>query len=195
MNLKDFKNSTLNGAYQNEDVLWHQHSNKLLIELMKYFVSTTPVIDIGCGHNWYANVLKVLGYSAIGVDRTWFPGVDEILDITIPLKESIEKRFIDGAPEKWNVLSLEVGEHIPSNLSENYLNNVCDFGGDILLSWAVPGQAGIGHINCQPNEWVISKMWDRGYKIDYDKTKALRMSVAACHCSWFQNTLMYFTKK
>ena len=195
MNLKDFKNSTLNGAYQNEDVLWHQHSNKLLIELMKYYPSTTPVIDIGCGHNWYANVLKVLGYSAIGVDKTWFPGVDAILDITIPLKESIEKRFIDGAPEKWNVLSLEVGEHIPSNLSSNYLNNVCDFGGDILLSWAVPGQAGIGHINCRPNEWVINEMWERGYKIDTHKTQLLRGAVANCHCSWFQNTLMYFTKK
>lgn len=186
------KNVSTNGAYQNEDVLWHQHSNKLLIELMKYFISTTPVIDIGCGHNWYANVLKVLGYSALGVDRTWFPGVDVILDITNLVKESIDKRFIDGAPAKWNVLSLEVGEHIPAELAGKYLDNVCNFGGDVCMSWAVKGQKGIGHINCQNNDWVINEMYQRGYVLNHAKTAALRHAVRDCHCSWFVHTLMYF---
>jgi len=183
------KNVGTNGGYQNEDVLWHQHSNHLLIELMKHFPKEVPVIDLGCGHNWYSNTLKFLGWDSLGVDSVKLQGVDVEGDIT-----SGQIQGIFGA-KKRNVLSLEVGEHIPAELADGYLDNVCMFGGDVLLSWAVKGQAGIGHINCQDNEWVIEQMYKRGYKIDPARTESLRTSVAACHCSWFKNTLMYFILK
>ena len=40
----------LNGGYDNEGVIWHQHSNHLLIKLMELLLKETPIIDIGCGH-------------------------------------------------------------------------------------------------------------------------------------------------
>jgi hypothetical protein len=60
------------------------------------------------------------------------------------------------------------------------------------MSWAVPGQAGIGHINCRSNEWVIEQMAKRGYRFNEERTASLREAVKNCHCSWFRNTLMYF---
>jgi len=195
MNNTAEKNIGLNGAYQQDDVIWHQHSNKLLVELLNHFTKEVPIIDLGCGHNWYANTLKVLGYRAIGVDNAWYPSLDARVDITIPIKPFIQVPIINSIPEKWNVLSLEVGEHIPSELAAGYLDNVCSFGGDVCMSWAVKGQPGIGHINCQDNFWVISEMNNRGYAIDHIKTACLRHAVRDCHCSWFTNTLMYFTKQ
>ncbi|HXP51386.1 MAG TPA: hypothetical protein VN922_15625, partial [Bacteroidia bacterium] len=60
------KNLATNGGYQNEDVVWHQHSNKLMVKILEYFPKDIPVIDLGCGHNWYCGVLQHLGYDATG---------------------------------------------------------------------------------------------------------------------------------
>ena len=51
--------------------------------------------------------------------------------------------------------SLEVAEHIPLENEEAYLDNcckLCEIG--CILSWALPGQGGLGHVNEQPNEYV-----------------------------------------
>lgn len=193
-----------NGAYGEEGVIWHTHSNKLMVEMLKLFPKKVPVIDLGCGHNWYVTVFDYLGYDAVGVDAVDLKSKLFIKhDITKPIYISVN----DGAeylvwskdpeeliPYKHNVISLEVGEHIPSHLSIGYLDNVCRFNGDIIMSWALPDQPGIGHINCQPLEWVTEKMKLRGYHLEFSKTHQLRNAVAGCHCSWFQNTLMYFTR-
>lgn len=173
----------INGGYDLEGVVWHQHSNMLMKKILEYFSKDISVIDIGCGHNFYVSVLNYAGYNAIGCDmvdlgsKYFFQA-----DITKPI--TVDKYR--------NVISLEVGEHVPENKSNEYLNNITRFGGDVLLSWAVPGQDGIGHINCQSNEWVIAQMNDRGYSIDLVKTMELRSAVNSCHCNWFRNTIMYF---
>lgn len=177
------------GEYDIEGVIWHQHSNYLMIEIMKHFEKKTPVLDIGCGHNWYVSVLNFVGYKAIGCDMV---DLDSKKFFVQDVTEPILARLFPH--KKINVLSLEVGEHIPAHLAFGYFNNLTKFGGDIIMSWAVPGQAGVGHINCQPAEWVCDKMGLRGYTLDTKKTKQLRESVAHCHCAWFRNTLMYFTK-
>ena len=154
-------------------------------EILKLFPKEIPVIDIGCGHNFYVSVLNYAGYDALGFDGEFLGSrYASVWDVTKPM------RFF--ADNNKNVLSFEVGEHIPAELADEYLDNLCHFNGNVLMSWAVPGQAGIGHINCQPNEWVIAQMEKRGKKFNKKITTQLRSAVAGCHCSWFQNTLMYF---
>lgn len=177
-------NENTNGGYDAEGVIWHQHSNKLLVKILEYFSKDVPVMDIGCGHNFYVTVLNYLKYQAIGFDMVDLGSYYfRKQDVTKPLPK---------LDIKTNVISLEVGEHIPSELAEGYLNNVAGQGGDVIMSWATPGQLGIGHINCQSNEWVISEMKKRGYLLDSILTDQLRKAVKDCHCSWFVNTLMYF---
>ncbi len=175
-----------NGGYDLEGVIWHQHSNRLLIEIMKHFSKDVPVLDIGCGHNFYVSILEYSGYKACGYDL-----VDLGSNHFIKKDISKEEAFGD-IPINRNIISLEVGEHIPLELAHNYLNNITHFEGHIIMSWAIPGQAGIGHINCQSNEWVIQQMLSRGYKLDLEKTLSLRRAVTDCHCTWFYTTLMYF---
>ena len=174
-----------NGGYEAEGVIWHQHSNRLLKKIIEYFPNNIPVTDIGCGHNFYISILRYLGNkNAWGVDLVDLGSRYFVTqDVTEPVVE------ID---EISNVISLEVGEHIPEELASNYLDNITAFKGDVIMSWAIPGQEGIGHINCQTNDWVISEMKARGYEIDVERTAELRGAVYDCHCSWFKNTLFYF---
>lgn len=199
-----------NGAYDLEGVIWHQHSNKLMKAILELWKKEDlPVVDIGCGHNFYVSVFKYAGYAAVGVDLVdlgskHFFKVDItrpfLIDVTYPstyiYKDEIAISHYQGSTKTWkhNVLSLEVGEHIPSEKSDIYIDNIVAIanGGDVILSWAMPGQAGHGHINCQTNEWVRERMAERGYSLDANRTAFLRGSVDGCHCSWFLNTLMYF---
>lgn len=177
---------TNNGGYQLQDIVWHQHSNILMVEILKLFPKHIPISDLGCGHNWYVGVLAAFGYKAFGID------IIDINQSQLFFKRDITELWDLSNIKPTNVISLEVGEHIPFKLSHTYLDNLCKHKGEILLSWAIPGQPGIGHINCQTNDWVCTEMLKRGYMIDDEITMRLRDAVKTCHCSWFQNTLMYF---
>lgn len=183
----------MNGAYDLEGVIWHQHSNRLMKAILELWDTGTEIVDLGCGHNFYVSVLKYAGYHAVGVDMVDLGSKHFILeDVTLPnLRETLwdQLKLVLG---RKNVLSLEVGEHIPHAMADTYLDNLTDFGGDVLMSWALPGQAGVGHINCQSLHWVMEKMNARGYEIDWQTSHNLRQAVVGDHCSWFQHTLMYF---
>lgn len=189
-----------NGAYDLQGCIWHTHSNRLLIKIMELWPNKQDaIVDLGCGHNFYTNVLKLDGRSAIGIDAVPMNGVDLVADITnlkITRKENGYVIIDFGKKEVWwlnaKVISLECGEHVPYEKCFAYLDNVTAFGGDIIMSWAVPGQAGHGHINCQSNLWVISQMSQRGYSLDAKLTDELREAVKDCSCTWFKNTIMYF---
>ena len=59
----------------------------------------------------------------------------------------------------------------------------------VVMSWAVEGQEGIGHINCRNNDYVEGRMASLGFQLDYDKTIQLR-TVASL--PWFKFTVMVF---
>jgi tryptophanyl-tRNA synthetase len=91
------------------------------------------------------------------------------------------------------VLSLEVGEHIPKEYESVFIDNVCSHTNNLLIiSWAVVGQGGDGHINCQNNEYVINQIESRGLLYNPLKSKELRESATI---GWFKNTIMVFYKK
>ena len=88
-------------------------------------------------------------------------------------------------------MSLEVGEHIPREHEQTFLDNVCRYANElIVLSWAVEGQAGLGHVNCRNNDYIVEQMRQRGYVLD-DTTSKLR---EAAQVPWFKDTLMVFRK-
>ena len=176
-----------NGGYDLEGVIWHQFSNRLVLAVMDLFSKDIPVIDFGCGMNFYVKVLNYAGYRAIGVDAVDLGNKDFI-------QADLTKQFdaIPFSAAKVNVISLEVAEHLPPTYTDQFLDTLTKWNGDVLLSWAIPGQAGIGHINNQSNPYVIEKMAMRGYLINFQKTNNLRKAVTGCRCDWFLKTLMYF---
>lgn len=90
------------------------------------------------------------------------------------------------------VLSLEVGEHIPAEYERVFVENLHRHNRDgIILSWAVPGQGGFGHVNEKPNEDVIEMVCGYGYRHNRAVSTWLR---EVSTLRWFQNTLMLFER-
>jgi hypothetical protein len=88
------------------------------------------------------------------------------------------------------VLSLEVGEHIPKQYEDIFINNICKHSNKlIIISWAIIGQAGDGHVNCQNNDYIISKITEQKFEYCPTHTNFLRHNSSLF---WFKNTIMVF---
>jgi hypothetical protein len=96
----------------------------------------------------------------------------------------------------YNTICLEVGEHIPKQYESIFLDNITSLTTNkIILSWAVVGQGGDGHVNCMNNDEVILKMNELGFNYLEDDSISARNSVSYKIAPWFLNTIMIFQKK
>jgi len=77
------------------------------------------------------------------------------------------------------VYSVEVGEHIPKEFEDVFINNlVWAAEKGIVLTWAHIGQGGDGHVNCQNRDYIIKKFKDRGFEIDASEVERMKPSAA-----------------
>jgi hypothetical protein len=178
------------GIWDVSEAIWeHVHSLALAVGLKDILDISIPVHDFGCGVGFYSEFLKKRGFTVLSYEGT--PGIEDI-GLTkniaqIDLTKSIDIVFTG------QVISLEVGEHIPPIFEDIYIQNitkVCDK--KLILSWGIPGQGGFGHVNCQSNEYIIKKIEAKGFR--YNKGESLYLRDHASNCSWFENTLMVFDR-
>ena len=98
----------------------------------------------------------------------------------------------DRAPFDW-VVSVEVGEHIPGENANMFLDNLvssADLG--VILTWAVRGQGGRWHVNELDNAEVVKLMENRGLKYQMEESMRMRRNVEKL--AWLRNTIMLFTR-
>lgn len=155
---------------------------KSIIDLSKK-ANCNTAIDFGCGNGFYTKAMNEAGLHCVGLDGN--PHTSSIPMCTVcdfSQKISVNKYDL--------VLSLEVGEHIPKDYEEVFLDNLAAACKKIMIiSWAIPGQEGVGHVNCQPNNYVIQEVEKRGFIYDNDATQELRNNIEHWY---FGNTLMVF---
>lgn len=175
MNSK-FDNSNYNDKYYG----WFDKNTRTYItETMSWFIDTykpESIIDFGCGIGAYLEVglkkglKKIKGYDINGeiLKKYTNPKIFdyvEYIDCTEPIKTN-EKYFCS--------ISIETGEHIETNKSDNLVKNITDATSDkgyVLFSAAKPGQNGTGHINCQPKIFWIKKFNNYNFFVDEKMTK------------------------
>lgn len=162
-------------------------------------MNLTSVTDLGAGSGAYSMYLKHRlkrdnvqccdGNPAI-VDTSY--GLCSVCDLTTPQRDTKPSDL---------VFSLEVAEHIPQDKEMSLLNNIQSRSTQLLvLSWAIPGQVGNGHVNCRSNEYVIQKMEEAGFAYCKGMTASIRDTVSSPTCIWqwnskmFRNSLMAFKK-
>lgn len=180
------------GYWNGKDAhIHHAHSEELAKKIIDYLKNDrkTRVWDLGCGMGFYLNELKKAGFKdLVGLegDIPQKAIFDKILryDITNPIRSL----------PKGNVICLEVLEHIPAVFTERVLKNIQYLCSDkLILSWAVRGQAGVGHVNCLNNPEVIDLFEKRGFGLLEKETENFR-SVIGNTTPWFKNTLLIFQK-
>lgn len=179
------------GFWETTDGTGHIHDRALSNALTQYLLDTkaTTVVDFGCGMGDYAKDFKSAGLKVEAYDgnpntEKMTDGIGKVLDLSRPFY--LKKKF-DA------VISLEVGEHIPAEFETLFLDNICKHvRNTLIISWAVEGQGGSGHVNCKNNDYIINQVQERGFKYNLEASEALRKS--ATNASWFSYTLMIFDK-
>lgn len=166
----------------------HKHDKGLLDEILKLY-SPTRIADLGCGDGWYCKQIKnsyknIIVYGFEGSFDMVKHGVyEEIFNMDLSEPQTIGDKYD-------LVLCLEVGEHIPKEFEQNFLDNVKNFSSkDLILSWALPKQGGRGHVNELPLDYVKTEMIKRGFIVNEEKTQSLR---SAATLKWLKNTVVAY---
>lgn len=134
-----------------------------IIPILQKLVQPGSVLDVGCGTGSWLSVFKELGTEEVfGIDGDYVD-VDMLhipqqnfmsYDLTSSL--NLHKQFD-------LVISLEVGEHLPSSHAKAFVQSLVRHSSLVLFSAAIPYQGGKNHINEQwPDYWARLFM-DEGY--------------------------------
>ena len=170
----------------------HQHDFLLVAAIATIYKPPSRAADLGCGDGWYCSMLKKYGWPEVnGYEGT--PNITELGVYDDILTVDLTKlRFVDINYSF--VLCLEVGEHIPKVHEQTFIDNIDRYASkDLVLSWGVPGQySASGHVNNQPNEYIIEEFIKKGFNFNDKSTRYLRQ-----HCSLrhFRNTVMVFARR
>ncbi len=191
MNTKHrFNIDKTSGAWDGDIVNKHYHDNNLCQSLINIFKQNNikNVLDLGCGIGKYSkafidNNIVCNCYDGHPDTNLLTNNLCDTIDLSKPI--SLKKTYDC-------VLSLEVGEHIPQIYENNFINNIVNHSHNlIIISWAVPGQPGDGHVNCKTNDYIIDRIEKYNFYFNETMTQTLRG-----HSSlwWFKNTIMFFQK-
>ena len=147
------------------------------------------VADFGCGMGDYVRLLQAYHIDCIGLDGN--PDTERLthgLGMTLDFTQKMEIHKVFD----W-VISLEVGEHIPPEYETIFLENLDKHNiKGIILSWAVQGQGGYGHVNEQNNSVIKAKLAHMGYTNDLEAENQMRKEASLW---WFKKSLMVFRKE
>lgn len=181
------------GYWEDKEKLYHVRCEPLCDWIINYLKDSKDknLYDFGCGNGQYSQKIHAAGFSKV----TGFEGkvpafrdFDNIKqqDLTVPFTLS----------EPGNCIFLEVAEHIPSQYEHIMLNNISNACDDkLIMSWAVRGQAGWGHVNCLNNDEAISKISKHGFVYLPDETVSVRQAIPDNDpYIWFKTTTLIFKK-
>ena len=182
--LKDEVSPT--GAWRNGLFSFYFFDEMAAAALVDLFRGVT-VVDLGCGDGSYVRYLNGHGVVAHGVD-----GNPSVLH-NEPTGHFHQHDLSTPVPARadWG-LSFEVGEHIPAEFESVFLDNLANTGTTgLVVSWAVEGDAGVGHVNCRSEEYVRDQLEKRGLVFDEDATWRFR---AAARLPYLRRKAMVFRK-
>ena len=163
----------------------HVHDPSLANWILNYLQNDKDkqLIDFGCGFGDYLKNLHNNGFTNLhgfeGEVRKGSPKFIKNWDLSNPIKNY--KNYDHLKNNAYNTICLD-------NITSLTTNK-------IILSWAIIGQLGDGHVNCMNNDEVISKMNELGFDYLEDDSVSARNSVSPRIASWFLKTIMIFQKK
>lgn len=174
---------------ENDD---HEHFfSPELSKIINYYCKMNKVrtvYDFGCGTGEY---LQALADKYPDVKGTGFEGSQTDRIFKSIVAQDLSKPFQLTPADL--AISIEVGEHIPKEFEQTFIDNISNNSSKhLIISWAIEGQGGLGHINCQNNDYIINQFEARGWKFNSELSYDLRDTFPKD--IWLKNTLMIFGK-
>jgi len=165
-------------------------TDEYLVTALSNFLRDKAVGSFGDGPGAYKREIEKLGevrsynaYDGAPYGEETSEGRVKFMDLTVPQY---------GIPMYDWIISLEVAEHIPKEYETIYIDNIvrhCKEG--IIISWAVPGQGGLAHINNRPLEYVIDLMKFHGFTHDILSSRSLQ---EASSFQWLRDNINVFRR-
>lgn len=137
-------------------------SAEVLVPILAGLVpNLTHVVDVGCGEGWWCKQFELIpAVDAVGVDHAdTVPVLGGDQFVRADLRRPLQRLgTFDLA------LCLEVAEHLPAERAPGLVADLCALAPVVAFSAAIPGQGGVGHVNCQwPGYWD-DLFADQGYR-------------------------------
>jgi SAM-dependent methyltransferase len=126
-----------------------------IVPLVTELVQPTSVIDVGCGTGAWLAVFKRHGVAErYGVDGAYIDPAQLEIEPSEFLAADLTQPLCIGRQYDLAV-SLEVAEHLPESLANQFVQALTRLAPVVMFSAAVPDQGGEDHINEQwPAYWV-----------------------------------------
>ena len=144
------------------------HLERVTLATFGLFGIPHNFLDVGCGMGQTVDLARRLGIRAQGVELHARPGLQE-WDLRVPMPAI----FPEGADL---VFCWEVAEHLPEESADTLCQTLADQlspGGLLVFTAAIPGQNGLGHINCQIPWYWQDKFLHHGLARNVQATAAL----------------------
>jgi cyclopropane fatty-acyl-phospholipid synthase-like methyltransferase len=173
------------GFWSDDQRHTHITSYKLQQKLLKFYKKNniSTIFDFGCGDGSYVKYLRKNDLHAFGIDRNNTKLFNQNFYIDADLSHPL---YLKTTAEYCQ--SFEVGEHIPFNKMDIFIDNICNHSSKgVIISWALEGQGGDGHINEQENNVIIQAFKKRGFT--YDK------KFYGIFFMYFSDSIMVFQKE
>ena len=162
-----------------------------LAEYISKYMKCDSFIDFGCSTGLYLREiqLKMPTISTTGYEFSK-DAVDNALCKNIVQVDLTNKLEAEKTPNTLG-LCLEVLEHIDEQNSKAVLENIVSMCDKLIFSAAIPGQGGVGHINCRPKIDWIKKFHELGWVVDLDATQhLLNFMKGGYRLGWFISNAM-----
>ena len=130
------------------------------------------VLDVGCGAGYSLQYFIQNGLHGCGIEG-WPAAIT-----ASPVAAHILLHDYTKGPlvpdQAWDLAwSCEFVEHVEEQFAENFLVTFesCRY---VAMTYAVPGQEGFHHVNCQPGEYWIQRLAAHGFEFLETESMALR---------------------
>jgi SAM-dependent methyltransferase len=169
-------------------------SARAMLPLLQEQLNVKSVLDVGCGQGGWLAAWKELGCETVhGIDGDYverdslFVEQDEFTAADLSKPFELESRF-DLAQ------SLEVGEHLPTTSSADFVASIVKHAPIVLFSAAARGQGGDNHVNEQDYDFWRKHFAAHDYvAIDYIRPLILENKEIE---AWYRyNPFLYVSKE
>lgn len=165
-------------------------SSRVVCPIVHGWLRPASLLDVGCGMGAWCKTWQDIGVGdVVGVDGDYVE-LDALLIAPQKFYSHDLAQAFSLSRSFDLVTSLEVAEHVPTEASETFVENLVTHGKVVLFSAAVPGQGGKFHVNQQPLDFWRRLFASHGYRC-FDPLRPLIRTDRRVEPWYRYNTLLY----